>query len=174
MQASAITTAILHLSICLARWVNYYIKYGWDQYLVDPDRGANYQKKLTSMLLPESLSYDLLRALPKYDDPLWTSRLYDSSKVRFSTIYHLLVDRKVSLKKISYFEEIVERAQDSTSEEKAFQICCKQDIPIDYTRTLEKAFIFFKDGHVQDINYHPFPQKPLQKDRVYYKIHRMC
>ena len=48
----------------------------------------------------------------------------------------------------------MERNQDSTSEEEAFQICCEQDIPIEYTRTLEKAFVFFKDGHVQDINYH--------------------
>jgi len=70
----------------------------------------------------------------------------------------------VSLKKVSYFEEIVERAQDSTSEEK---ICCEQDIPIEYTQTLEKAFVFFKDGHVQDINYHPFLQKPVYQVKCF-------
>ena len=50
---------------------------------------------------------------------------------------------------------------------------------IEYTRTLSTAYIFFKDGHVQDVNYHPFPQKPgyvcvkskvlpsMQEDRLY-------
>ena len=92
-----------------------------------------------------------------YDDPQWTSQLYKSPKITFSTIYRLLVDRKVSLRKISHLEGVVERSQDGTCEE---ELSCDQEVPIEYTRTLEKAFVFFKDGHVQDIMYHPFPQKP--------------
>ena len=41
-------STIIICSICLAYRVNYYMKYGWDQYLVDPDRGVNCQKKLTA------------------------------------------------------------------------------------------------------------------------------
>ena len=152
-----------------------YIKYGWDQYLVDPDRGVNCQKKLMSML---PLSYDILRSLPEYDYPQWTSQLYQLPKVTFSTIYHLIVDRKVYLKKVSYLEEIAEKSPDSSNEE-VFQMCAEQSVPIEYTRTLSKAYVFFKDGHVQDMKYHLFPQKPgyvcvgatvlpsMRKDRVY-------
>ena len=57
--------------------VNCYIKFGWDQYLIDPDRGANCLKKLTSILPTRSLSYNLIRSLPKYDDPQWTTRLHE-------------------------------------------------------------------------------------------------
>ena len=32
--------------------------------------------------------------------------------------------------------------------------------PIEYTRTLEKAYHFCWDGHVQDIKYHPMPDIP--------------
>ena len=120
-----------------------------------------------------------------YDDPQWTSQLYKSPKITFSTIYRLLVDRKVSLRKISHLEGVVERSQDGTCEE---ELSCDQEVPIEYTRTLEKAFVFFKDSHVQDIKYHPFPQKPgyvcirsnvlpsVEKDHCYYpeRIHRTC
>ena len=27
---------------------------------------------------------------------------------------------------------------------------------VEYTRTLDKAYRFFKDGHVQDLKYHPW------------------
>ena len=161
--------------------VNCYIKYGWDQYLIDPDRGANCQKKLSLMLPPQSLSHDLIRSLPKYDDPQWTTRLHQLPKVTFSTIYSFLVDRKVSLKKVSYLEGIAERNVEltHTNKEGDFQKFTGHNVPIEYTRTLSKAYVFFKDGHVQDIKYHPFPQKPdyvcvkskvlpsMRKDRVY-------
>ena len=58
-------------------------------------------------------------------------------------------------------------------------MCAKQAVPTEYTRKLSKAYVFFKDGHVHDIKYHRFPQKPgyvcvratvllsMRKDRVY-------
>ena len=94
--------------------VNCYIKFGWDQYLIDPDRGTNCLKKLISILPTQSLSYDLIRSLPKYDDPQWTARLHELPKITFSTIYSFLVDRKVSLKKVSYLEGISEKNLDLT------------------------------------------------------------
>ena len=161
--------------------VNCYIKFGWDQYLIDPDRGTNCLNKLTSILPPQSLSHDLIRSLPKYDDPQWTTRLHELPKITFSTIYSFLVDRKVSLKKVSYLEGIAEKNVEltQTNDDKNFHNGTDHDVPIEYTRTLSKAYIFFKDGHVQDVQYHPFPQKPgyvcvkskvlpsMRKDRVY-------
>ena len=32
--------------------------------------------------------------------------------------------------------------------------------PIAYTRTLDKAYYFFQDGHVQNVRYHPMPTQP--------------
>ena len=51
---------------------------------------------------------------------------------------------------------------------------------VEYTRTLDKAYRFFKDGHVQNIKYHPWTTQPdvicvkatvllsMRKDRIYY------
>ena len=55
-------------------------------------------------------------------------------------------------------------------------------VPAEYTRTLDKAYRFFKDGHVQKIRYHPMPSVPgyiavaatglpsMRKDRVYHVV----
>ena len=164
--------------------VHCYIKYGWDQYLIDPDRGVNCLKKLMLTLPPESLSYELLRSLPEYDDPEWTSQLHKLPRVTFSTIYRLVVDRKVRLKKASYLEEIADRGPEDPESlnDEVLESCADQVVPIKYTRTLSKAYVFFKDGHVQDIKYHPIPYKPgyvcvratvlpsMRKDRVYTTI----
>ena len=59
-------------------------------------------------------------------------------------------------------------------------------VPIEYTRTLSKAYCFFKDGHIQDIRYHPMPQQlnyigirsnvlpSMRKDRVYSTAIILC
>lgn len=51
--------------------------------------------------------------------------------------------------------------------------------PIAYTRTLDKAYHFFQDGHVQNVRYHPMPTQPdfvyigasvlpsMKKDKMY-------
>jgi len=53
-------------------------------------------------------------------------------------------------------------------------------VPVEYTRTLDKAYRFYKDGHVQEIRYHPMLNVPgyicisakvlpsMRKDRVYH------
>ena len=33
-------------------------------------------------------------------------------------------------------------------------------VPVEYNRTLDKAYWFFQDGHVQNIKYHPLPTVP--------------
>jgi len=57
--------------------VEFYIKYGWDHFLVDPDRGLNVQKKLTSVAAqqPGSLLYKIYQSMPKPEDKLWTKQL---------------------------------------------------------------------------------------------------
>ena len=55
-------------------------------------------------------------------------------------------------------------------------------VPAEYTRTLDKAYGFFKDGHVQQIRYHPMPSvsgyisvaatvlPSMRKDRIYHVV----
>lgn len=86
----------LNFCIHLYHRVQCYIKYGRDQYLVDPDKGGNSQIKLAAAQNPQSLTFKLLQSLPTENDPLWEYRLYRISKTTFSTIYDFLVDRKTS------------------------------------------------------------------------------
>ena len=71
--------------------VKYYIKYGWDCYLVDPDRGVNCQRKLAGS---QSVSLNLLHSISDTKDSRWTSRLYDLPNVTYSIIYEHLVNQK--------------------------------------------------------------------------------
>ena len=95
-------TVLLHV-ICVCR-VQCYIEYGWDQYLVDPDKGANSRRKLAAVHTSQSLASRLLSSVPAEDDPQWTNRLYKIPKITFSTMYDFLVDRKVMLRQVSYPE----------------------------------------------------------------------
>ena len=65
-------------------------------------------------------------------------------------MYSYLVDRKISLKKVNYLEGISERNLDltQTNDDANINNVTHHDLPIEYTRTLSKAYIFFKDGHV--------------------------
>ena len=60
-------------------------------------------------------------------------------------------------------------------------LSCEENsgIPTEYTRTLDKAYQFFHDGHIQDVKFHPVTHledficiaakvvPSLRKDRVY-------
>ena len=125
--------------------VEVYIKYGWNQLLVDPDKGLNLRKKLTSFSAqhPESLLY----------------RIYS---ITFGTIYDFLVDRKVILPKVSYLESVADQRAEKAYRydfEDESDISCKENVSIstESTRTLSKAYRFFCDGHVQGIKLHPMP-----------------
>ena len=176
--------------------VQCYINYGWDQNLVDPDKGANIRRKLAAAQHPECLTSKLLCAFPSEDDPLWTNRLYKSPEVSFSTIYDFLVDRKVLLKHVSYLESVADKQADeirshSEGDNKDPDFSGNNSeaiphhpsnayVPIEYTRTLDKAYRFYKDGHAQEIRYHPMLNVPgyicigskvlpsMRKDRVYH------
>ena len=155
---------LLMMNFCTFR-VEFYIRYGWDHLLVDPDQGVNVQKKLTNVAAqqPGSLSYTIFQSLPKPGDPLWTKQLVQQlPMITFSTIYKFLVDRKIVLSKVSYLESIAdERAEKSMQNdvEDDGVLSCEENsgIPTEYTRTLDKAYPFFKDGHIQDIKFHPMP-----------------
>jgi len=117
-----------------------------------------------------------------------TKQLQNLPTVTFSTIYDFLVDRKVLIKKVSCLENAVEsrshlesavESQRPSDEEGS---CDDENLwyeSVEYTRTLDKAYRFFQDGHVQAIKYHPWPSQldvicvtstvlpSMRKDRVY-------
>ena len=133
------------------------------------------------------MSFQLLQALPPISDPQWTNQLHKLLKVTNSTIYSFIVDRKVFLRKVSDLEEIADNHAE-TYDNSEINSQSKDDthVPIEYTRTLSKAYRFFKDGHVQDIRYHPMPQHQnyigvrsnvlpsMRKDRVYNTAIILC
>ena len=166
--------------------MNCYIEHGWDQYLVDPDRGKNCHKKLVSVASkqPESLSFQLLQFVPPPNDPQWTNQLNKLPEVTYSTIYDFLVDRKVLIKKVSYLEGVADEnadASEGSDTTKDFKKLNEYDSyeAIEYTRTFNKGYRFFRDGHIQEIKYHPMPHKvnyvcvrsnvlpSMRKDRMY-------
>ena len=72
-------------SVC--RRVESYIKYGWDEDIVDPDGGRNCSRKLKDgPVQDESLPPCLLECLPLEDDMGWTNKLCNLPDLSFSTI----------------------------------------------------------------------------------------
>lgn len=136
--------------------------------LVDPDKGLNIQRKLASLAAqkPESLSSKIFQSLPKLDDPLWTKQLIQLPKITFSVIYDFLVDRKVILRKVSYLESVAdvraEKYSQNDTEDESISLSEDKSNPsvaTEYTRTLDKAYRYFQDGHIQDVKYHPMPNR---------------
>ena len=141
-----------------------YIKYGWDIYLVDPDGGANVQNKLQVAQLnknPEDVT--LLRTIPDIKDSLWTKEIYKAPSVTFGTIYQFLVERKVLIKKANHLESVIDRRDGSdlgVHVQGNVNLSPGTSETVSYTRTLDKAYRFFQDGHVQKVRYHPMPSLP--------------
>ena len=116
--------------------------------------------------------------MPAKEDPDWTTKLNHLPTITFGTIYDFLVSRKVFLKRVRDIEIIVDDQEDnllskeSSSDESWYE-------SVEYTRALDKAYRFFKDGHVQDIKYHPWISQTdficistkvlpsMRKDRIY-------
>ena len=161
--------------------MEFYIKYGWDQFLVDPDKGLNVQKKLTNAAAkqPGSLLYSIYQSIPKPEDKLWTKQLIHLPEITFGTIYEFLVDRKVVLPKVSYLDSIADERADKVMQNDTKDDTASSGLPTESTRTLRKAYRFFHDGHIQGIKFHPMPNlkdfvcvttkvlPSMRKDRVY-------
>ena len=68
LQISIGDKLYIHSNLCLGLCVFYrvkcYIKYGWDEYLIDPDQGANCHQTLNTLAAknPNSESFKLLQA----------------------------------------------------------------------------------------------------------------
>ena len=143
-------------------------------FLVDPDGGTNVQNKLQGAHLTRtSEDIVLVQAIPDVKDNLWSNEIYKAPKVTYSSIFQFLVDRKVLIKKANHIENVIERRDSSD-----LGIQTQGDVHSDsdsqgnknsdtatsesicYTRTLDKAYRFFQDGHVQNIRYHPMPSLP--------------
>ena len=161
--------------------------------MIDPDQGVNSRHKLTSLAAkcPDSLPFKLLQAVPDVSDPEWTTKLCKLPKITFGTIYDFLVDRKVLLKKVSDLESVADRRAELLCNPEMGDICVIHNdrtlgVPVEYTRTLEKAYRFFKDGHVQEVKYHLMPKQDdhicivskvlpsMKKDRVYNVVIIIC
>lgn len=148
--------------------------------MVDPDKGVNSRRKFAK-IQGSSSCLKLLQSVPDAQDSQWTSRLYDLPKITFSTIYEHLVDRKIILHKVSYLEGISDKRAETVQHPGKYSTSCDESntVPIEYTRTLDKAYRFFQDSHVQNIKYHPMLETPdhicvsavvlpsMRKDRIY-------
>lgn len=146
---------------------------------MDPDNGINCQRKLATTRGSSSTIVRLMQSVPAPEDIQWTSRLYNLPGITFGTIYDHLVDRTVVLKKISYLENIADERAEAVLQHASGDHESSNSISIDYTRTLDKAYRFFQDGHIQKIKFHPLPQVPdhscvsaavlpsMKKDRIY-------
>ncbi|XP_065913758.1 uncharacterized protein [Dysidea avara] len=146
--------------------VECYIKFGWDHLLVDPDKGLNTRKKLLNMAgermesEPSGLSQltTLLESLPNTTDSQWTESLVDIPQISFNAIFKFSVERKVPRKKVNYLENLADfRAHMSLQEDSSKESAEELYMEAEYTRTLDKAYRFFHDGHVQDLKFHPMP-----------------
>lgn len=96
----------------------------------------------------------LVQSIPKVNDPLWTKELFKTPKVTYSTIYKYLVERKVLLRKTSQIESIIESRDASLLGDQSNGTCQNFE-SVCYTRTLDRAYVFFQDGHVQKVRFHP-------------------
>ena len=103
-------------------------------------------------------------------------------KITFGTIYDYLVDRKVIPNKVSCLKSMADKRAEALQQCAGIEEVLEASgdgVPVEYTRTLDKAYRFFQDGHVQNIKYHPLPTVPnhvcvttvvlrsMRKDRVY-------
>ncbi|XP_065901931.1 uncharacterized protein [Dysidea avara] len=157
-----------------------YIKYGWDRFLIDPDGGTNVQQKLQAEAAHSDIA--ILQSVPKSNDMHWSKQIYRVPKITFGMIFDFIVERKVLAQKANCIDDASEKRDDS------FLCCQNEDMslgasttgdPIVYTRSLDKAYRFFQDGHVQNVRYHPMPAQPdfvcvgasvlpsMKKDRMY-------
>lgn len=128
--------------------------------MVDPDNGENCHRKLAATYIPGSVSGKLFQSVPSVEDTQWTTRLYNIPKITFSTIYDYLVDQKLVIKKVACLESVVDKRAEAVrnNDEKVNVVeLSTNGESIEYTRTLDKAYRFFQDGHVQNIKYHPLP-----------------
>jgi len=135
--------------------VECYIKYGWDQFIVDPDKNIHSRQKLTTAVhRPGTESYNLLQSLPSQKDVEWTKQLYMLPTITFSTIYDFLVDCKLLLRKVSYIENALDSIEDAPIGKDSLQssdtLSNVTDNPrvkneswyesVEYTRSLDKAY----------------------------------
>ena len=132
--------------------------------------GSRYCWSWQRSKLLENIEFFGYQALPIWeskatlnvDDRQWTVKLHDLCKITFGSINERLVEHNVHLKWVSYLENIVDKIaelsdrSDKNTVSKTDQV--GKNVPIKYTRTLNKTYWFFRDRHVQEIKYHPMPK----------------
>ena len=87
------------------------------------------------------------------------------------------------IKKVACLESVIDKRTEAVhnDDEKVNVVEPSANcMSIEYTRTLDKAYHFFQDGHVQNVKYHPLPilltiyaflqlfyLPSMRKDRIY-------
>ena len=66
---------LIFTSMSFSDRVMCYIKYGWDELLVDPDKGKNCRQKLAKTHYPSSVGVRLFQSVPNVQDAQWTNKL---------------------------------------------------------------------------------------------------
>ena len=123
---------------------------GLDKNIIDPDKGANIAKKLERLQVSgvNEVAHPNLRPSPAIPNEGWTSNLTDLPFVSFATLYRHFVERPTSaivLANSDANQSLSAEAEDYGEE-------CLPSF-----RGLGKGYRFFKDGHVQTIQYHSLP-----------------
>ena len=132
-----------------------YVRLGLDKKIIDPDKGANIARKLER--LQESgvneAAHPNLRFSPALPKDGWTSNLAELPFVSFASLYRHFVERPTSV--ILFAED----ADQSLSAEKSSADDSTDECLPSFCG-LGKGYRFFKDGHVQSIEYHSLPDSP--------------
>lgn len=143
-----------------------YISLGLDKELVDPDKGANIARKLRVQAPRfDSAEVDTTVGKPAHLSPAppapeagWTSRLSDLPTVTFASLYQHFVEGPTRAVAGSADHKDKDEAGPSAASSIAGS-SSNADCAASF-RGLSKGFRFFKDGHVQSIEYHSLPGSP--------------
>ena len=134
--------------------VKEYIHMDLDMIIIDPDKGANIARKL-DRLQKSGVSDEVhtnLRTSPELPKTGWTSNLAELPFVTFATLYQHFVEQPINTILMGDDAENSGSSEDFESDE-------SKDEYIPSFRGLGKGYRFFKDGHVQCIEFHPLPAR---------------
>lgn len=130
--------------------VSSYIQEGLDKRIIDPDGGQNVERKRQKLVesgLASLTGHSNLDCAVAFPDENWSKSLRNLPNISFGTIYHHFMER--SLEVMLGLETKPTSSQSAASDSASSQ-------STDFTsfRGIMKGYRFFKDGHVQEIEFH--------------------
>ena len=137
--------------------VTEYIATGLDQQLIDPDGGANVERKrqrLQTMGLGTSSGHPNLDCAVPVPESGWGKSLKKLPAASFATIYRHFMERSLEV-----VIGIRSRSQGNAAHDEQSGYETDTDMFSSF-RGIDKGYRFFKDGHVQAIEYHDLQDDP--------------